>query len=236
MRKLVVAGLVMVGIVGLVAAPVFAEGSTDGGAAVSVQTIPGESLADIIIGKAATSWPWYIVRAAGLVAALSALVLMLSGIGAVTGHTFRILEPLTAWATHRAIGIVFVLSTIVHIVALLFDKFVPFSVVDVLVPWASDYKPVTIAGVSLGSIYVALGILAFYAIIAIVVTSLLWIDKKQKLWKLLHLASYGVIIAIFLHALFLGTDTGQGWGRLAWIAGGIVLAMVVLVRLRRVSR
>ncbi len=202
---------------------------------VSVQTVPGQSLTDIILAKVESSWPWYVVRASGLVAGVSLVILMLSGIGAVTGHTFRFLEPLTAWATHRALGIVLAVSTAIHVVTLLFDQFVPFNVTQLLVPWASQYKPLIVFGINLGSVFVALGILAFYVALAVVVSSLFWIDKKQKIWKFLHIASYFVIAAVFFHALFLGTDTSGGLGRLAWVAGGGLVLLAILVRLRRVG-
>lgn len=202
---------------------------------VSVQTVPGQSLTDIILSKVESSWPWYVVRASGLVAGVSLVFLMLSGIGSVTGHTFRFLEPLTAWATHRALGIVLAVSMTIHMVTLLFDKFEPFNIAQILVPWASGYKPLVVFGINLGSVFVALGILAFYVALAVVVSSLFWIDKKQKLWKFLHIASYFVIAAVFVHALFIGTDTSSGLGRLAWVAGGIAVFVAILVRLRRVG-
>lgn len=213
-------------------APVAAAADTG---TVSVQTIPGQSLSEIVIEKAESSWPWFVIRASGLVAGVSLVILMLSGIGSVTGHMFRFLEPLTAWATHRALGIVAAVSMVIHVVTLLFDKFIPFTLVELLVPWASNYQPLVLFGVNLGSLFVALGIIALYVTLAIVVSSLFWIDKKQKIWKFLHIASYFVIAAVFVHALFLGTDTSSGIGQIAWIAGGIAVLVAIIVRLRRVG-
>jgi len=159
---------------------------------------------------------------------------MLSGIGSVTGHFFKFLEPITAWATHRALGITFVASVVIHVVTLLFDKFTPFTILHVLVPWASPYRPVSILGINFGSFSVALGILAFYGSIVVLITSLLWVDKKPRFWKLIHYVTYGVIGAVFIHALFLGTDTGHGLGRIAWIFSGIAVLLAIILRLRRV--
>ncbi len=201
----------------------------------TVKSVPGQSLSDVVLTRAKNSWPWYIVRASGLVAGIALVVLMLSGIGSVTGHSFKFLEPLTAWATHRALGIVLAVSMGTHMIMLLFDHFIPFTIPSLLVPWVSQYKPVTLFGIHFGSLYVAMGILAFYGALAIVLTSLLWIDKKPKIWKTLHICSYGVIALVFFHALFMGTDTGEGLIRLAWIAGGLTIAIAALARLRRVG-
>lgn len=213
-------------------APAYAQTASDGD--VTVETIPGKSLTDIVAERTERSWPWYVVRASGIVAGVALVLLLLSGIGSITGYTFRFLDPLTAWATHRALGITFVSAVIIHMVTLLFDHFIPFDIIDILVPWASTYQPVNLFGLHLGSLYVALGILAFYGSIIVVVTSLFLIDRKPHLWKLVHYLSYFLIAAVFVHALYLGTDTGRGTGRVLWIVGGLLVLGAVLLRLKRV--
>lgn len=224
------ASLVATLAVGFFGVSAFAQGGT-----AVVKSVPSQSLSDTVVNRAKTSWPWYVVRASGLIAGASLIILLLSGIGSVTGHTFRFLEPLTAWATHRALGIVFVVSVVIHMAGLLFDKFVSFNIVSLLVPWVSDYKPLQLFGVNLGSLYVAMGVLAFYGALAILFTSLFWVDKKPKIWKFLHLMSYAVMALVFVHALFLGTDTGDGLVRLGWIAGAILVIVAIVARLRRVG-
>ena len=200
---------------------------------VVVQTIPGPSLSQKIVDRTKASWPWYVVRGSGIIAALALVILMLSGMGIVTGQTFRFMEPLTAWASHRALGIVFAVSIVLHMVGLLFDHFVPFDLLNLLVPWLSNYKPVSIFGLQLGSLWVALGVLSFYGAVLITITSLLWIEKKPYLWKLIHLLSYMIMAFVFIHALYLGTDLANGFLRWLWIALGAVVAIFVIVRLRR---
>jgi hypothetical protein len=203
-------------------------------ATVRVDTVPGQSLNTIVEQRAERSWPWYLTRASGLIAGVSLIALLLSGIGSVTGHFFRFLEPLTAWATHRAIGIVFAASVVVHMTTLLFDHFVPFTLGEVLVPWASNYQSVSLLGLNLGSVFVALGILAFYGALIIVITSFLWVDKKPRRWKIYHYISYFILFAVFLHGLFLGTDLGSGLGRILWYIGGLAILFAIIIRLRRV--
>ena len=146
-----------------------------------VETIPGATVTEKVTDRARSSWPWYLCRASGLIAAVSLVLLLLSGIGQVTGFTYKLLEPLTAWASHRALGIVFGLSVFVHVFSLLFDHFMPFNLLHLLIPWLSDYKPATIFGMHVGSLYLALGIIALYLTAAIVITSLVWIDIKPCL-------------------------------------------------------
>ncbi len=197
---------------------------------ISVQTIEGPSVSEKVIDQAKHSWPWYVARGSGFIAAISLVILMLSGIGQMTGQTYRFLEPLTAWASHRALGIVFLISIVLHMFVFLFDKFIAFSLLDILVPWFSDFKPVTFFGINLGSFYLALGVLSFYLSLLIVVTSLLIVNKKPKLWKLVHLLSYVVILFVFFHALQLGTDMTHGIIRAIWIILGNLLSIAIIFR------
>ena len=202
--------------------------SSNSSSPATAQPLAGTSVAQRLTERAKTSWPWYVARGSGLIAAAALAILLLSGIGQVTGYTFKFLDPITAWATHRALGIGFGLAIIVHVLSLLFDHFVPFTIWQLLVPWLSHYKPVTIGGVHLGSVYIALGALAFYLVAIVIITSLLWVEKKPYLWKLIHLLSYVILLFVFVHALYLGTDLAHGIFRLLWIvlAAGIAGACV----------
>ncbi len=238
MRRLILSltFMTMVGISGgaLFAGPVSAASSQESGNLI-VRSIPGPTLAETLAARAKTTWPWYLTRASGLVAAGALILLMLSGIGQVTGSTFRILEPLTAWASHRALGITFSIAILIHGGSILFDHFVPFTLWQLLVPWMSTYKPITVLGVNLGSFYVAAGILAFYGALLVMVTSLIWVEKKPRPWKLVHLLTYAVMLLVFVHALYLGTDLLHGILRWIWILLGAVTVIAVMSRLRRAN-
>lgn len=229
MRKYII-GLIVA--LSLSVTPVFAAPVTE---SLQLKPIASDTAYDITGTKIQRSWPWYLTRASGIIAAVSLVILILSGIGSVTGHTFRFLEPLTAWATHRALGIALVVSIVVHMGALLFDKFVSFSIVDILVPWSSNEQPVTLFGVELGSFYIALGILAFYLACVVTVSSLLIIDKKPHAWKWLHLLSYATIALVSVHAIGAGTDTGHGIGLVIWVAANIALIVALIARIKRVG-
>lgn len=88
-------------------------------------------------------------------------------------------------------------------------------------------------GVSVGSLYVAMGVLAFYVVMLVIITSLTWVDKKPARWKLVHLLSYAALLLVFVHSLFLGTDLKDGVLRIAWIVIHIVILLAVMSRLWR---
>ncbi|HEY5152807.1 MAG TPA: ferric reductase-like transmembrane domain-containing protein [Candidatus Saccharimonadales bacterium] len=185
------------------------------------------------LNKTKLGWPWYVTRASGLVAAALLVILIIFGIGLITGYTYKLMEPVSAWAVHRALGIALGVSILIHVLVLLFDKYTPFSILQVLVPFTSHYRPAIIWGVHLGSLYVAFGVLAFYAAAIVIVSSLVWVDKKPLTWRLLHYTGYLLAVLVFLHGLYLGTDLKQGFFRVLWLAGGIAIIVGIIFRLRR---
>lgn len=200
----------------------------------SLALLADNSVVGIAANRVVSSWPWYVVRAAGFVAAGLLVLLMLSGIGQVTGLTYRFFEPIKAWAIHKAFAYALVFSIAVHVIFLLIDKFVPFSLIQVLVPFTSTYNnKTTLLGFSLGFLGVAVGIIAMYGVVILVLTSLKWIDTKKRLWRNTHYISYGVAFLVFLHALLTGTDIRYGKFRDAWLLLGAIVVMGVIMRLWR---
>jgi len=188
----------------------------------------------IAASRVAISWTWYVIRAAGFVAAGLLFLLMVSGIGQVTGLIYKLIEPVKAWALHKALALALCAAIAVHGTFLLFDHFVSFSALQVLVPFASHYSNgTTLLGLGLSGIAVALGILAMYGVVVVVLSSLGWIETKKGVWRALHYTSYFVMLAVFVHALGVGSDLKYGTFRAAWIAVGVVLLLAVVSRLWR---
>ncbi len=198
-----------------------------------VERSRNSSIANGIKERVESSWPWYLARASGLVAAVVLVILMLSGVGLVTGHTFSFLEPITAWASHRALGIAFMISVLFHLTGIYFDTFVPFSLMSLFIPFVSTFKPVTLGGHSFGSLFIADGIFALYLVIAIVLTSLLWVEKKPYVWKITHLLSYLAMLFVFIHGLFIGTDLAHGLLRWMWVTAAVAVLLASMSRLWR---
>ncbi len=209
--------------------------TTTENANVIVETVPDSSIAYALLDRVKQSWPWYVTRASGLIAGVLLIILILSGVGFITGGTYRFLEPITAWATHKALGIALVIAVIIHIVALYFDTFVHFDIASLLVPFASDYQPVEFFGKSFGSLYVAMGILALYVFLIVVVTSLIWLSTKPKQWKAIHILTYLGAVLVFIHGLYLGTDLASGLPRLLWILAFLFVTYGIIKRLWRVK-
>ena len=195
-----------------------------------------DSTLNIATQRVQTSWQWYVIRAAGILSAGLLVLLMLSGIGQVTGLTYKFIEPVKAWALHKAMAIALCICLFIHILFLLVDKFVPFSIPQVLIPFLSHVNNgSSLFGWALGGLAVSFGILAMYGVVIIVLSSLGWIDTHQKTWRWLHYTGYVVMGLVFLHVLYVGTDFAHGFWRWLWIGLGLLILAGVISRLRRVG-
>ncbi|MEI7682796.1 MAG: ferric reductase-like transmembrane domain-containing protein [Candidatus Saccharibacteria bacterium] len=181
-----------------------------------------------------TTWTWYLTRAAGLMASILLVILMITGISMFTGYQYKFMQPLKAWANHRTLGILFTVAILLHVIPLLFDKFIPFNVYQILLPFASGYKHTHLLGVAVGSLGVALGVISLYMIVAIVFTSLNKIMTKYfRAWKLTHFLSYAVIVFVFFHSIMIGTDLKNGLWRALWVIANLVVLGFIGLRWRR---
>jgi len=75
-------------------------------------------------------WPWYITRASGLVAYILLFFLVASGVGIKTSWLFKFISPTFAWINHRYLGIALSAAVVTHLISLLLDTYLKFSVID----------------------------------------------------------------------------------------------------------
>jgi DMSO/TMAO reductase YedYZ heme-binding membrane subunit len=101
---------------------------------------------------------------------------------------------------HRFLGGLAVTFTVIHVAGLVGDNYLHFGRADVLVPFASQWRPSA----------VALGVVSLWLLAAVEVTSLLMRYLPRRRWHQVHLASYAVFWLATLHALRAGTDTRNG--------------------------
>jgi len=179
------------------------------------------SVATTTANTSSNLWPWYITRASGLVAYVLLFLLVVSGIGIKTSWTFKFVSPTFAWLNHRYLGIALTFSVIFHLVSLLVDTFLKFTILDVFVPFFSSYKP----------IFLSLGIIGFYLLIAVIISSIFTISRFPKAWRLLHYLPFPLFVILFIHGYFIGTDTKLLVIKLIYLITGGVVAFLSLYRL-----
>ncbi len=97
---------------------------------------------------------------------------------------------------HRYLGALAVVFTGIHVGALIADSYVHFDVVDVLVPFASSWRPGAVAW----------GVVAVWLLAAIELTSLARRRLPPRVWHGVHLASYPLFAMATIHGLTAGSD------------------------------
>jgi len=145
--------------------------------------------------------PWYIARSAGLVAwsLLTASViwgLTMSTRSRPFGH-----RPRPAWMLdlHRWLGGLATIFVGVHVVAILADSYVHFSLLSALVPFVSSWRPAAVAW----------GVVGLYLLLAVELTSLARRRLSKRVWRAVHFASFPLFLTATVHALTAGTDAGS---------------------------
>ena len=148
----------------------------------------------------AVSFTWLVTRSTGIVAwaivAASCVWGLLLATRALASRGVKRPSPAWIFSIHRFLGALAVIFTAIHVLAILVDSFVSFSIVDALVPFASSTQTLAIA----------LGVVAMYLLGAIEVTSLLRDRMPQRVWRSVHLLAYALLALTTVHALAAGTD------------------------------
>lgn len=164
---------------------------------------------------------WYLSRSSGMVAWILLVGSLLLGVLLVT----RALKPMDrpAWllALHRWVSGLAVIATALHLGALVADNYVDFTLVDLLVPFASRWKPEALA----------LGVVAMYLLVLVQVTSLLMARIPKRLWRGIHFSSYAMVWLVTVHAGMAGTDVKQRIYQLVALLLTIVAVTAAVLRI-----
>lgn len=142
---------------------------------------------------------WYVARASGTVAWAFLTASVSWGILLSTDLFARHRRPAWLLDLHRWLGALTVWFAAVHVAALVADTYIHFGLADVTVPLVSDWKPLP----------VALGVVAAWGIVAVQITSLTMRRLPRRLWRAVHLTSYGAFWLATMHGTLAGSDAAR---------------------------
>ncbi len=157
---------------------------------------------------------WYVARSAGIVAylLLSASVVL----GALMAGRVPFRWPKFAVEeVHRFLAILTGVFLVIHGGSLLLDNVVPFSLTQELVPFASSYRPVT----------VAFGVVTAELLAAVGISNALRKQLPHRTWRKIHYLTIPAWLFATVHGIFTGTDRVDPW--FAGIAGMSIAAALV---------
>lgn len=164
---------------------------------------------------------WYITRAAGLTAYLLLWLSTVWGV-AVTSKIFDpILHRMFTYDFHQFLSLLAIGFVILHIVVLLADQYLPFTVAQVLVPFISPYRP----------IWVGVGIIGLYLTLLVTITFYIRRHIGQRAFRVIHYASFIAFLAAAAHGLFAGTDSALMATRIMYFGTTLVVVFLTAFRI-----
>jgi predicted ferric reductase len=164
---------------------------------------------------------WYFARAAGLVS----LLLLAATVALGLALTLRWRSP--SWPTfvseglHRYLTTVLFVFLAIHVVTIWLDPFTKLSLVEVLVPFVSSYRPV----------WMALGICAFELTLALGLSVYIrnWIGYRA--WRVAHYFTNLIFPLALVHGIGTGSDTRTWWGLAIYGVSAIPVGALAAARL-----
>lgn len=142
---------------------------------------------------------WHVARAGGIVA------LVLTGLAVIWGLALQTkllrAKPTPRWllSLHKFLASLSVTFTGIHVAGLVADNYLHFGWAEVLLPFASSWRP--------GA--VTLGVISMYLLGAVQLSSIFMKRLPRRLWKGIHLSSYLLFWTGLLHGVMAGSDAGH---------------------------
>jgi DMSO/TMAO reductase YedYZ heme-binding membrane subunit len=167
---------------------------------------------------------WYLTRTSGILAwALLGASVALGLLQSARSTPNR--SPAWFVDLHRGLAGVGCWALGVHLVALLADSFANLELLDLLVPLRPDVSP---GGV-------AWGIVAFYLVAVVEITSLAIRRLSWRTWRRVHYLGLAVFWLATLHGLLAGTDAQSPLLWIPAVALLVTLAAITVLRFARVG-
>jgi predicted ferric reductase len=158
---------------------------------------------------------WFLSRTSAIVAYILLWFSMVFGL-LITNKLARMWPggPL-AFNLHQHFSLLGLAFALFHGLILMGDRYLQFSLGQVLLPFASmNYRP----------LWVGLGQLTFYLMGIVVLSFYVRRRISPRGWRLIHFLSFIVFAMALLHGIFSGTDAGIGLVKdLYWSSGGLLL-------------
>ncbi len=164
-------------------------------------------------------WLWYLTRASGIVATVLLLASLAWGLLFSARETGKRLRPAWWLDLHNWLGGAALVFTGIHLVTAFADSDLQIGWTAIFVPGAADYDATAFTW----------GVLAFYGLAIVVLTS--WPKKlfRRRAWRMVHLLSVPATVLACVHAYQLGSDADTPAFRvlLPVLAAGVVYPLVL---------
>jgi predicted ferric reductase len=159
---------------------------------------------------------WYVTRAAGLTGYFLMWLSMAWGLAIANKILSPAVEGTFTYDFHEFLSLLGIGFIVLHIVVLYFDRFLPFNVLQTLIPFIDSYRP----------FWVGLGIIGFYLFLLVAVTFYMRKTVGMQAFRSIHALSLIGYLGATLHGLFAGTDSALWMTKLLYAITFIVIVFL----------
>ena len=169
-----------------------------------------------------TIW-WYLSRSTGLVAGLLIVAAFIWGVLLSTQLVKPVKKPAWLLDLHRWLATLAAVFVVLHLVGLYADSYVEFDIADILVPFASEWKPSAVAW----------GVVGLYLLVVIQLSSWQPIRSRlsRRVWHGIHLVSFPLVWVVIMHSGAAGTDVGNRFYVISILVLLLIAVFVVIYRI-----
>jgi predicted ferric reductase len=161
---------------------------------------------------------WYVTRSAGLTGYFLIWLSMVWGF-AVSSKIFQfMIDGSHSYDFHEHLSLLGLAFVALHVIVLLLDRFLPFSIIQVLVPFTESYRP----------LWVGIGIISMYVMVLVTVTFYLRKQIGMAAFRFIHILSIFSYLGATLHGLFAGTDSALLVTKLLYLGTFLIILFMTI--------
>jgi predicted ferric reductase len=150
----------------------------------------------LFAGDSVQLW-WYVTRSAGIIAYLLLWLSTVWGLAVPSKLLDALLDRGYSFDFHEFISLLSLGFVALHIGVLLLDRYLPYSIWQVLIPFLSPYRPV----------WVGIGVISLYITLLVTITFYMRSRIGMQTFRVIHILSLLGYLGVTLHGFFAGTDS-----------------------------
>jgi len=164
---------------------------------------------------------WYMGRASGFIAFSLLLASLVLGL-AVSSRVFDgLLVRPWVYEMHQFLSLYVLVVTVFHALIFLLDPYALFRLEDLMIPFASTYRPAA----------VGTGTIVLYGIIVVSLSFYLRQFIGQRVWRLLHYLTFALFFGALVHGVWAGTDTREPLAQVCYLVAGLTALFFTFFRI-----
>ena len=125
-----------------------------------------------------------------------------------------------SFTLHQDLAGIGVAVALVNAAVLMIDRSVPYSPIELVVPFAGPYRPLW---VGIGQIAMGLSLLVMLSF---------YVRKRigTRAWRTVHYLSFAAFVGATIHGLMAGSDTSAGWVYAGYLTFTVVVVFLTTYR------